>query len=239
MLERELFIKIYIFFWEDIFWVVELLNKRGRSYTLFIFRQKITSWACLGGSGLKYIFHLLAQGLTLSRSLFSFCKVLIGSRTTENIEVSSSKSFTLDSRLSNKQWTKNWTLRNTSFDCQPFKFLSIQNNSLLSFEKKKIHSVKARRSPFTFMHFILQISPSCQSRSKALDISKKTPQTSNEGLEYILLVTEKSWCIQESPAMKPDWFGLSNLFTVKRWKIVSKMIFSNSLIQIVKREAAQ
>ena len=42
------------------------------------------------------------------------------------------------------------------------------------------------------MHFILQISPSCQSRSKALDISKKTPQTSNEGLEYILLVTEKS-----------------------------------------------
>ena len=62
--------------------------------------KKITSWACLDGSGLKDIFHLLAHRLTLSRSLFSFCDVLTGSRTTENIEVSSAKNFTLDSRLS-------------------------------------------------------------------------------------------------------------------------------------------
>ena len=89
-------------FWDDICWTVELLNKRGGCYNLFIFREKISSWACLDGSGLKYIFHSLDLRLTLSRSLFSFCEVLIWSRTIENIEVSSAKSFTLDSRLSDK-----------------------------------------------------------------------------------------------------------------------------------------
>ena len=89
-------------FWGDICWTVELLNKRGGWYILSILREKITSWACLDESGLKDIFHLLAQRLTLSRSLFSFYEVLIGSRTTENIEVSSVKSFTLGSSLSDK-----------------------------------------------------------------------------------------------------------------------------------------
>ena len=89
-------------FWDYICRMVELLNKRGWWYTLFTFREKITSWACLDRSGLKDIFDLLAQRLTLSRSLFSFYEVLIGSWTTENIEVSSANSFTLDSRLSDK-----------------------------------------------------------------------------------------------------------------------------------------
>ena len=53
-------------------------------------------------SELKNIFHLLAQRLTLSRSLFSFCEVLTGSRTTKNIEASFAKSITLDYRLSDK-----------------------------------------------------------------------------------------------------------------------------------------
>ena len=69
---------------------------------MHIFQEKNTSWACLDGYGLKDIFHLYAQKLTLSRSLFSFYDLLIGSRTTKNIEVSSAKSFTLDSRLSDK-----------------------------------------------------------------------------------------------------------------------------------------
>ena len=132
-------------FW-DICWMVELLNQRDGWYTLFVFREKITSCASLDGSGLKDNFHLLVQRLTLSRSLFSFCEVLIRSRTIENMEVSSAKSFTLDSRLSDKssiyikkQWTKNWTLRKTNFDCQPFRFLSIQSNSLLSFEKQRFN----------------------------------------------------------------------------------------------------
>ena len=64
--------------------------------------EKIITWACFDGSGLKDIFHLLAQRPTLSRSFFSFCEVLIGLLTTENIEESSAKSFTLASRLPDK-----------------------------------------------------------------------------------------------------------------------------------------
>ena len=128
-------------FWVDICWTEELLSTRGGWYTLFMFRKKITPWACLDGSGVKDNFHLFAKRLTLLRSLFSFFEVLIRSWTTENIEVSSTKSFTSDSRFSGKlllyikkQWAENWTLRHSSFDCQPFRFLFIQENSLLSFK---------------------------------------------------------------------------------------------------------
>ena len=55
-------------------WTVELWNRRGGSYTLVIFREEITSWPYFDGSGSKDIFHLLAQGPTLSRSFFSFCE---------------------------------------------------------------------------------------------------------------------------------------------------------------------
>ena len=72
-------------FWDDVCLTVELLNKRGGWYTLFTFSEKITSWACLDGSGLKEIFHLLAQRLTLSSSLFNFWEVLIRSQTTEKL----------------------------------------------------------------------------------------------------------------------------------------------------------
>ena len=60
-------------------WTGKLLNKGGGWYTLYIFREKIISWTCLDGSGLKDNFNLMSQRLTLSRSLFSFCEVLIGS----------------------------------------------------------------------------------------------------------------------------------------------------------------
>ena len=135
-------------FWDDICWTVELLNKRGGCYSLFIFREKISSWACLDGSGLKYIFHSLALRLTLSRSLFSFCEVLIGSQTTKNIEVSSAKSFTLDSRLSDKSliYIKKKTMdqeldpEEHQLSLSTIQSLPIQNNSFLSFELKKIQS---------------------------------------------------------------------------------------------------
>ena len=92
-----------ICFWVGICWTVELLNRRGGWYTLSSMKKlQITSWACLDGSRSKDIFYLLPQRLTLSRSLFSFCEVLTGSKTTENNEVSSAKSFTLDSRLPDK-----------------------------------------------------------------------------------------------------------------------------------------
>ena len=86
-------------FWDDICWTVELLNKRGGWYTLFVFNGKITSGACLDGFQLKGVSHLLAQRLTLSRSLFSFDRV---TNNWKLIKVSSAKSFTLDSRSSDK-----------------------------------------------------------------------------------------------------------------------------------------
>ena len=102
--------------------------------------KKIISLACFDGLGLQDIFHLLAQRPTLSRFLYSFCEVLIGSLTPENIEVSSGKSFTLASRLADKsliyyikkimdQRIEPWgTLGLT------VRFLSIQNISLLPFK---------------------------------------------------------------------------------------------------------
>ena len=70
------------------------------------FRLKMTSWACLVVSGLKFIFHWVAQLLILSKSLLRF-KSLITlfaevwmSRITENKDVSSAKSFALDERPS-------------------------------------------------------------------------------------------------------------------------------------------
>ena len=111
---------------------------------------KITSWACLDRSGSKDIFHLLAQRLTLSRALLSFFKVLIESRTTKN-QVSTSKSFTLDSRLSdisliyikkhNGPRTEPWetlALIISYSDSSPFR-------TALSCPSNKKHSIKAKR----------------------------------------------------------------------------------------------
>ena len=54
----------------------------------------------------------------------------------------------------------------------------------------------------------LKISPSCQTLSKALDMSKKTLLTYNPLSKNvkILWIIDNSWLIQESPDWKPDWF---------------------------------
>ena len=140
---------------------VDLLNKRGGWFALFIFCERITSWACLDGSGLRDIFHLLAQRLTLSRSLFSFCEVLIGLQTTESIEVSSAKSFTLDSRLSDKSsiYIKKSNGTRTEPWGTPALIVSHWDSCLfrttLCCLSNKKDSIKARRSPFTPIHSIL------------------------------------------------------------------------------------
>ena len=79
--------------------------------------------------------------------------------TTENIEESSTKSFTLASRLPDKSLIhikknngpKNWTLRHTRFDCQ----ILVESEQLfVAFRIKKIRSIKVRRSLFTILHFV-------------------------------------------------------------------------------------
>ena len=56
--------------------------------------------------------------------------------------------------------------------------------------------------------FDLEISPSCQTLSKALDMSKKTLLTSNPLSKdvKILWAIDNSWLIQESRGWKPGWF---------------------------------
>ena len=56
--------------------------------------------------------------------------------------------------------------------------------------------------------FNLKIRPSCQTLSKALDMSKKTFVTSNPLSEDVKIswVIFNSWLIQELPGWKPDWF---------------------------------
>ena len=55
--------------------------------------------------------------------------------------------------------------------------------------------------------------------SKDLNIFEKALVISNEESEsketYISWVIEISWCIQLSPGIKPDWFRLSTLFSIK------------------------
>ena len=65
---------------------------------MLTFRLNITSWAFFDVSGLKLFFHWYAQLLILSKSSFkSICDKLT-SWITDNIEVSSAKSFGLDFR---------------------------------------------------------------------------------------------------------------------------------------------
>ena len=56
--------------------------------------------------------------------------------------------------------------------------------------------------------FSLKISPSCQTLSKALDMSKKRLLTSNPLSKVVKIswVIDNSWFMQESPGWKPEWF---------------------------------
>ena len=65
--------------------------------------------------------------------------------------------------------------------------------------------------PLAPYNFNLNISPLCQTLSKALGISKKTPLTSIAGLQskkiinFISCTIDNNWEIQGSPCKKPDW----------------------------------
>ena len=65
--------------------------------------------------------------------------------------------------------------------------------------------------------FDLEISPLCQTLSKALDMSKKTLLTSSPISKHvkILWIIDNSRLIQESLSWKPDWFLEMSLLTDK------------------------
>ena len=94
---------------------------------MVIFHEKDYLLSLFDGSALKDILHLLVQRPTLWRYLLSFCEVLIGSLTTENIEVFYQFIIIIEaSRFPDKllisirknNGPKNWSLRHTRFGCQ-------------------------------------------------------------------------------------------------------------------------
>ena len=70
-------------------WTVELWNRRGGSYTLVIFREKITSWPILMDLDLRTFSIYWPKGQLYHDLFLAFVK------TTGNIEVSSAKGYTL------------------------------------------------------------------------------------------------------------------------------------------------
>ena len=66
-------------------------------------------------------------------------------------------------------------------------------------------------------YFNLKIRPSCQTLSKALDMSKETVLTSNPLSKDVKIswVIDSSWLIQESPGWKPNWLVEMSLLAEK------------------------
>ena len=66
------------------------------------------------------------------------------------------------------------------------------------------------------MHGNLNMIPSCQTLSKAIEISKNTPLTSLVGSqskeELISLIIDSKFKKQESPGKNPDWQFVKKLF---------------------------
>ena len=94
-----------------------LLKKVSRWDDLFSFLENITSLACLFRSGLKHIFHWLSHWLSdiFCRSSFSSFTEMLLSFTTD--DESSTKKFTVDSKLSNKSLT--WIRKKSDLRIKP------------------------------------------------------------------------------------------------------------------------
>ena len=65
--------------------------------------------------------------------------------------------------------------------------------------------------------FSLKISPSCQTLSKVLVMSKETLPTSNPFSKDVKIswVIDNNWLMQESPGWKADWFLEMSLLAEK------------------------
>ena len=74
-------------------------NVKGGWKTFFSFLEKMTSRACLLGSGLKLIFHWKAHCFILERSILSSKVLITESWIMEKREASSAKSLVLEDKL--------------------------------------------------------------------------------------------------------------------------------------------
>ena len=81
-------------FWEENDLKMKFWSRNNGGWLmLLIFLLRMTSWAYLLGSGLKFIFHWKAQSLILPKSLFKLVLIELIFWTTEKREVSSGNSF--------------------------------------------------------------------------------------------------------------------------------------------------
>ena len=105
----------------------------------------------------------------------------------------------------------------------------------LSF-KKSVRVLK--RLPDTLFCFNLKIRLICHTLSEAFDISKNIDRTSwlSSKDSYIWCVIDRSWLVQESPGLKPDWFYGIRLFSVKNLNILSYNNLSNILLDTGSKE---
>ena len=85
-------------------WWNALLKTNGGCDTFFSFLLKMTSWACLLGSGLKLIFHWKSQSLIFFKSLLSSFVEVVMSCVTENRDVSPANNFVLEGSSPNKSF---------------------------------------------------------------------------------------------------------------------------------------
>ena len=95
--------------WKFSFWVIEwvtmLLLKISDGWDDFwILGEKGTSWACLLGSGLKFIFHWKDQLFILFKSSFKVFVDKFLSNITEKRAVSSTNSLEFETKFSDKSF---------------------------------------------------------------------------------------------------------------------------------------
>ena len=83
-------------------------------------------------------------------------------------------------------------------ECWPFR-------TTRCFRQERKSRKRFKRFPEIPFWFSLRSKPSCHTLSKALDISKKTPLTSNPSSNdlYISWVIASNWLTQESPGLNP------------------------------------
>lgn len=86
-------------FWDEDCEPWLLLKSNWEWFILFDFWLKMTTWACLVGSGLNLIFHLKVQLLILAKSWFSLLADVFISPVTEKKDVSYANSLALQEKL--------------------------------------------------------------------------------------------------------------------------------------------
>ena len=97
-------------FWDEDYETWRLLKNNSGWRIFFDFRLKMTSWACLLGSPLKFIFCWKSQLLILAKPLFSFFADVFMSSVTENKDVSSANSLSTENRLVTRSFMPSWKL---------------------------------------------------------------------------------------------------------------------------------